>query len=395
MTGAEAFRHFGMSRNPFVGKRPELDFYTGPQHRDALAFLDHALHSNDLLLALTGDPGAGKRMTLQVALARGLPGAVEAHVSGGVNEPLEFLSAVLEGFGFGGITASRDEMRGLLQVFFNHERQKGITTVIVAEQLEAVPAGLMEELNWLSLLEPVRAGRLKLALLGDERLERQMFAPRMQALRQMVRWQHRLEPLGLDEARDYLEFHAESAGCPDPSAVFSPGALGHIHGYSGGVPLQIDRVAAHAVEVAARAGADAVLREHVSRERLDESVGARPRRRSVAAMDIMLEHEPKARIRLNTPRLLLGRHPWNDVQLDHDSVSRYHAMLVRESGHWTVVDLNSTNGIRVNDHQVRQQRLHHGDVVHIGRFRLILNEGSGPMRALPSVGDVSDTVILD
>jgi hypothetical protein len=189
MTGAEAFRHFGMSRNPFVGKRPELDFYTGPQHRDALAFLDHALHSNDLLLALTGDPGAGKRMTLQVALARGLPGAVEAHVSGGVNEPLEFLSAVLEGFGFGGITASRDEMRGLLQVFFNHERQKGITTVIVAEQLEAVPAGLMEELNWLSLLEPVRAGRLKLALLGDERLERQMFAPRMQALRQMVRWQ--------------------------------------------------------------------------------------------------------------------------------------------------------------------------------------------------------------
>jgi pSer/pThr/pTyr-binding forkhead associated (FHA) protein len=111
-------------------------------------------------------------------------------------------------------------------------------------------------------------------------------------------------------------------------------------------------------------------------------------------MDIMLEHEPKARIRLNMPRLLLGRHPWNDVQLDHDSVSRYHAMLVRESGHWTVVDLNSTNGIRVNERQVRQQRLQHGDVVNIGCFRLILNEGSGPTRSLPSVGDVSDTVIL-
>jgi pSer/pThr/pTyr-binding forkhead associated (FHA) protein len=111
-------------------------------------------------------------------------------------------------------------------------------------------------------------------------------------------------------------------------------------------------------------------------------------------MDILLDHEPKARIRLNTPRLLLGRHPWNDVQLDHDSVSRYHAMLVREGGHWTVVDLNSTNGIHVNDRSVRQQRLQHGDVVRIGRFRLVLHEGSGPMQTLPSVGDMSDTMIL-
>lgn len=383
-----------MSRNPFVDKRPEQDFYTGPQHRDALSFLDHALHSNDLLLALTGEPEAGKRATFDVALARGLPDAMVGYIEGLPAEPQDFLAAVLNGFGFGGVSASRDEMRGLLTVFLSHQRQKGVTAVIVAEGLESVPGSLMEELGWLSLLEPVRVGRLKLALLGDERLERQMYAPRMQALRQMVRWQHRLEPLGVDETRDYLEFHAEGAGCPEPGALFLPDAVAHIHAYASGLPGRIDALAQQAIEAAAAAGDTMVRRLHVQRQGGPEGAAALPRRRSVASLDILLDHEPKARIRLNSPRLLLGRHPWNDVQLDHDSVSRYHAMLVREGGFWTVVDLNSTNGIRVNESQVRQQRLHHGDVVHIGRYRLVLNEGAGPSRTLPTVGDVSDTMIM-
>lgn len=383
-----------MSRDPFVAKSGEADFYTGPQHRDALSFLDHALHSNDLLLALTGESGAGKTTTLNVGLARSLPDAVTARLSALSGDALDFLERMLNGFGFEGVKASHDEMRGLLTVFFSHQRQKGVTTVIVVDEIDTVPSGVMEELSWLSLLESVRVGRLKLAMLGDERLERQMFAPRMQALRQMVRWQHRLEPLGVDETRDYLEFHLEGAGCADPGQVFSPDAVAHIHARASGLPGRIDPIARRALELAAEAGDKSVRRSHVRASKVEDAEAPPPRRRTVASMDILLDHEPKARIRLNTPRLLLGRHPWNDVQLDHDSVSRYHAMLVREGGHWTVVDLNSTNGIHVNDHSVRQQRLQHGDVVRIGRFRLVLNEGSGPTHTLPSVGDLSDTMIL-
>lgn len=383
-----------MSRDPFVAKSGEPDFYTGPQHRDALNFLDHALHSNDLLLALTGEHGAGKTTAMQVALARFRPDAVTAWLSALSGDPLDFLQRMLSGFGFEGVKASHDEMRGLLTVFLSHQRQKGMTTVIVVDEIESVPSGIMEELGWLALLESVRVGRLKLAMLGDERLERQMFAPRMQALRQMVRWQHRLEPLGVDETRDYLEFHLEGAGCAEPGLVFSPDAVAHIHAHSSGLPGRIDPIARRALQLAAEAGDKAVRRGHVKAIKTQEGAAETPRRRNVASMDILLDHEPKARIRLNTPRLLLGRHPWNDVQLDHDSVSRYHAMLVREGGHWTVVDLNSTNGIRVNEHPVRQQRLHHGDVVNIGRYRLVLNEGSGPTHTLPSAGDMSDTMIL-
>lgn len=394
MNTEDALQHFGMYRSPFGRTGPGMHFYAGPQHRDAVSFLERSLHSNDLMLALTGEHGSGKSETLGFALQQTLPGALVATVDSPVSEPEEFLDALLCAFGFDHINASHEEMRGLLTVFLGHQRQKGITTVIIADHLENVPAGMIEEVGWLSLLEPVRLGRLKLALLGGEGLERQLSAPRMHALRQMIRWQHRLEPLGIEETRDYLEYQVEAAGCSRANELFAPEAVARIHAHSAGLPARINIIAERAVEVASEAGSKSVRPEHVLPLSDDEGVAERPRPRRVASLDIMLEQKPKARIRLTSPRLLIGRHPWNDVQLDHDSVSRHHAMLVRESGHWTVVDLNSTNGIRVNDRSVRQERLRNGDVVHVGLFQLILNEGAPPARTMQAAADVSDTTIL-
>lgn len=393
MNTDDALQHFGLHRSPFSSASGELDFYVGPQHRDALGFLERALHSNDLMLALTGEHGSGKSVTLDFAVRQTLPGALVATIDTLSGDPEEFLAALLNAFGFEGVSASRDEMRGLLSVFLGHQRQKGITTVIVADKLDTVPGGILEEVGWLSLLDSVRLGRLKLALLGSERLERQLAAPRMHALRQMIRWQHRLEPLGVEETRDYLEFQVEAAGSRSAGAIFAPDAVARIHAMAAGLPARIDILAERALEAASEAGAPAVQGGHL-RAFGEESGVDRPRPRRVASLDIMLDEQPKARIRLSTARLLIGRHPWNDVQLDHDSVSRHHAMLVREGGHWTVVDLNSTNGIKVNERAVRQQRLRHGDTVQVGRYRLLLNEGAAPKATWPAVGDVADTSIL-
>lgn len=385
---------YGLLRQPFAAAALGGAFYAGPQHREALSFLERALHSNDLLLALTGESGVGKKFTLDFALKHTLPGALVATVDHLSADPDDFLVGLLDAFGFEGLSASTDEMRGLLSVYLGHQRQKGITTVIVADNPEVVSGGLIEEVNWLSLLEPVRLGRLKLVLTGSEALERQLAAPRTHVLRQMVRWQHRLEALGPEETRDYLEFHLETAGAPAPAALFTVEAAERIHAYSGGLPERINRVAAAALEAAAEAGETAVQGTRV--ELVSGGALAKDRRapRRVASLDILFENEPRARIRLSSSRMLIGRHPWNDVQLDYDSVSRYHAMLVREAGHWTIVDLNSANGIQVNDRRVRQQRLNHGDVVKVGHFSLVLNEGAGPERDMPPAGDVGETTIL-
>ena len=47
---------------------------------------------------------------------------------------------------------------------------------------------------------------------------------------------------------------------------------------------------------------------------------------------------------------IIGRAPACDVQIEYPSVSRQHAALIREDdGSWTVYDLNSKGGVKVND----------------------------------------------
>ena len=78
MLTREGLEAFGLQRQPFVAGKKVGAFYAGPQHRDALSFLERALHSNDLLLALTGESGVGKSLTLEHALTETLPGALVA-----------------------------------------------------------------------------------------------------------------------------------------------------------------------------------------------------------------------------------------------------------------------------------------------------------------------------
>ncbi len=70
-------------------------------------------------------------------------------------------------------------------------------------------------------------------------------------------------------------------------------------------------------------------------------------------------------------QISVGRVPDNDVQLDDFTVSRQHAVFVRQANVWLVRDLGSLNGTYVNNRRVDEAVVQHGDDVQIGRFRLV------------------------
>ena len=70
-------------------------------------------------------------------------------------------------------------------------------------------------------------------------------------------------------------------------------------------------------------------------------------------------------------KMSVGRVPDNDIQLDDFTVSRQHAVLVRESNDWLLRDLGSLNGTYVNNERVEEAVVRHGDAIQIGRFRLV------------------------
>ena len=66
---------------------------------------------------------------------------------------------------------------------------------------------------------------------------------------------------------------------------------------------------------------------------------------------------------LETP-VTIGREEDNDIRLNDDRVSRFHAKIQEDAGRIILTDLESTNGTRVNGHPVARARLRPGDRIH-------------------------------
>lgn len=80
-----------------------------------------------------------------------------------------------------------------------------------------------------------------------------------------------------------------------------------------------------------------------------------------------------ARFLLDDAQVSAGRHPDSDIFLDDVTVSRRHAVFVREDGGYRVRDVGSLNGTYVNRSLVDEAVLRAGDEVQIGKFRLTYN----------------------
>jgi len=66
----------------------------------------------------------------------------------------------------------------------------------------------------------------------------------------------------------------------------------------------------------------------------------------------------------------IGRSLAADVRFDDPTVSRRHALLIRQADGLRVVDDRSLNGVFVNGERVDWRRLHDGDEIVVGRYRL-------------------------
>ncbi len=69
---------------------------------------------------------------------------------------------------------------------------------------------------------------------------------------------------------------------------------------------------------------------------------------------------------LTGARLLIGRSSTCQLVLADDTVSRRHAELRVEDGHWLLRDLGSSNGTWVNGRRVIEAEVRPGDLLHLG-----------------------------
>ena len=69
-------------------------------------------------------------------------------------------------------------------------------------------------------------------------------------------------------------------------------------------------------------------------------------------------------------QMRIGRSPDAEIFLDDVTVSRNHALLVRRRDGLYIDDLGSLNGTYVNRRRIESHKLHDGDELQVGKYKL-------------------------
>ncbi len=97
---------------------------------------------------------------------------------------------------------------------------------------------------------------------------------------------------------------------------------------------------------------------------------------------VMLKGRTIGRFDVEGEKVRIGRHPDNEVQIDNNSVSRFHCALDQDAnGIWSVEDRGSHNGTFVNGARIQRMVLKSGDTVGVGQFQVAVRTEESPSQS--------------
>lgn len=79
--------------------------------------------------------------------------------------------------------------------------------------------------------------------------------------------------------------------------------------------------------------------------------------------------------RLESDRMVIGRNPDADILVQSWALSRHHVRLDRYQGGYRAVDLDSSNGVYLNEIRIHSAALRDGDTLQLGNAAFVYHEG--------------------
>ncbi len=389
---------------------PDPQFlYMSKQHARAKAFMESTIWLTDGFVIITGEIGAGKTTLIESFLKEVSRDVVVAQINQTQVTVIDFLQSVLSQFGFSPFKMKKAELIATLNNFLVEQYAAGRKVLLIVDEAQNRSMKVLEEIRMLSGVETTKEKVLRIILAGQPELNEKLDAPELVQLAQRVRLRFHLGTLPPLEMRAYIQHRLDVAGA-DGRPIFAEDTFPEIFRYSGGVPRLINTLCDTAMLAAF--GAD---RDHVVLQDIETSIqelgwvefSARPRqpgyrgdhrlpprggRHSMHAFDeqahdpgsttgemevevvgrlvVATEGRTVEELALRPGRVIIGRTPENDLQIDSRFVSRHHCQVTTTQHGCTIEDLNSTNGIYVQGRRVRRHNLNDGDVVVMGKHEL-------------------------
>jgi len=387
----------GIHRQPFHTTGCPVVFVPYQSQQDADKFLERVLNDDRGIGVLFGTRYSGKT-TIVNNLVRRLPSTTAVAVIDGKGIGAnELLAMMLSQIGHKGAIELADSRQNLLaEVSELLIRQDKLTLLVLENVSDLYPGGLFI-LRELAALTIGRKFALKFILVDERDCSDIVGSPKMKPIGARLIDSFELGPLTAKEAIKYLHAKLSASGVAQPHRVLPTATCVDLHKESAGRPGLLDRLVLNAIKRADRLPIqrEDIFPSAVQGRSIDDATSsiigsddnADQPRLLLTQNGILLQE-----IKVQQSKILFGRARLNDVVLDNQYVSKYHALLIPNNDSIYIVDLKSSNGIYVNSRRVLTTVLRHDDVIDIGNYRIKVYSPlsrSRPQYAQPDLADTS------
>lgn len=378
---------FKLSCRPFDLAPDPRFIYMTEQHARAVANVRFALMNHDSFVIITGEIGIGKTTILNTVMEELGPDFVTAKLVHTTLSHIELLQALLSEFGMPNYRKKKVMLLDTLRTFFLEQHANGKHVVIIVDEAQNLSSSALEELRLLSCIDTSDRRIVSIVLTGQPSLDDLLDAPGLTQLRQRARLRQRLDAMTEAETLDYIKHRLEIAG-GDCSAIFEPETLPEIHRLTFGIPRLINTLcdtALTACMVEDRQRVDLEVVDNVVHELrwqwFEEQgpkvhaagAGQKAGAGSENTASVMVYREGQLLEQKEAQGFpfVIGRSNANDLVIIDKEVSRRHALIDCIGGIYVVEDLNSKNGILVNQKRRARALLRSGDIISFGQVDVV------------------------
>jgi putative secretion ATPase (PEP-CTERM system associated) len=231
---------YNLTQKPFqLSPDPEF-FFNSTIHKRALAYMEYGLTQGEGFVLVTGSPGTGKTMLVK-SLIRNLNKEklmigvmMTTHIG-----PDDVMRMVASTFGIQNFYNDKAGLLSSFEKFIFEQYRNGRTLLLIVDEAQNLPKQSLEELRMLTNLDVDGKSVFQVFLIGQSELKRTIHAADMEQLKQRIVSTFHLEPLGVEETRNYILFRLQTAGWKG-KPEFTSGSFEMIHEFTAGIPRRIN-----------------------------------------------------------------------------------------------------------------------------------------------------------
>ncbi|AUL96766.1 ExeA family protein [Vibrio vulnificus] len=203
-------QHFGFHTQPF-SQTPNTELFLGlAPHFEAIQTVMAALEMGEGIVKVTGEVGTGKTMVCRMLIDQLSDKVNLVYLPNPVLSGHELQMAIAREMGLK--TYDSVSLVPQIQDRLIGMRQRGMRTVLLVDEAQALPLEAMETLRLFGNLETEQEKLLQIVLFGQPELDERIAQHELRQFRQRITFSCQLRPLTIEEGVAFIDSRLAKAG---------------------------------------------------------------------------------------------------------------------------------------------------------------------------------------